>query len=78
MQNGTTVELEGQDSEGRTIKTHNNSGVFDVVAISGPRLNLSMRAGNLGMINNLNRVEAMVQKMLDVYTEKPWLTPKQI
>ena len=75
MQNGTIVEQKDPKT-GEIV--YNNSGVFDIVATSGPRLNLSMRAGNLGMINNLNRVEQMVQKMLDVYSEKPWLNPKEI
>jgi hypothetical protein len=63
MQNGALF----RNKDGRL----ESSGVFDVIGICGPRLNLSMRAGNLGMVNNLNHVEGMVQTALDVYAEKP-------
>lgn len=79
MQNGVSVESEQTNKEtGAKVKVYENSGVFDIIGINGPRLNLSMRAGNLGMINNLNRIESMIQKMLDVYADKPWLSAKDV
>jgi hypothetical protein len=65
MQNGCVV---------KTDKGTINSGTFDVSGTKSLRLNLSMRAGNLGTIRNLQHLESTLKQFLDIYRNEPWLS----
>lgn len=64
MQNGAT------NSKGQT------SGIGDCVILGTPRLTLSMRVGNLGMITNLTMLEEDLQEINKVYKDTPWIETK--
>lgn len=70
MQNGCVIV--------QSDKSKVNSGTFDIVGIKSIRLNLSMRAGNLGMVKNLQHLEAQLKQFLDLYWNEPWLSSKDL
>lgn len=62
MQNGALT------SDGLT------SDIADCVILGTPRLTLSMRVGNNGMITNLNMIEDDLARVDEIYRNEPWIT----
>lgn len=70
MQNGYTTKISSTASA--------NSGTFDVTGIRTLRLNLSMRAGNLGMIKNLDTLETYLKMVMAPYRDTPWMRQAEL
>ena len=51
-----------------------SSDISDCVILGTPRLTLSMRVGNNGMITNLNMIEEDLAKVDEIYRNEPWIT----
>lgn len=55
-----------------------DSGIEDCVYISGPELTESIRANNIAQANNLRDLTITINRVLDVWRDKPWLDADKI